>query len=726
MSKLFTLFVLIFSSILISLKVNANAISEKEKLRTLLDSANVSYEQQKIDQGLKFARQAYDQAIHLQDSSSMLKALNLKANLYFDRMELATAEKEFKLAEVFAWKQNDTLLLINSISGQAKILGIQGENLKSLMLSQKAIELAGDFDHDLYYGILSNMNVPYVKLGQYENALDCLLEAKDYYEKIQKENALAIIYNNIGEIYRGSLLNFPLAEKHYKKAVALNLRLNDERQLAKNYNNLGINFKHQEQPDSALYYLFKSKEIKEKNGDIGGVAISVYNIGDLYLEMEKFTEAIDNFNQTLKISEELGIREGFYYAYQGLGKAYLKSGQKDKAWSYFQKVKEITDQLNNPELNIAAGEMFYNYYKETGNFSKALSELEELQVKKDSINKLLRDKGFTELRIVYEKELSEAETRILQAQQADDKAIIAFQKKVEYLLFTLAGLLVITLLILLFFYKQRKIMLLQEKMANVKLHEQYVFLEQQEKKLEEVNQMKDKIFSVLGHDLRSPLNSILVFIQMLERNDLSPDQKIKYLDQLKNETGHTLKTLENILAWSRLQSNDKIVSRKEINIELLFSDISNLYQPLAAHKSIKLWFRHNSSRKLIGDQNQIQSVVANLVSNAIKFSPPNETIIVEFSEFEDDVIISVSDSGSGIKPEVLQHLNDRKGRFSTPGTNGEKGTGIGLKLVKDFVNLNGGKLTFENKKPKGTRAMVKFPITSTRDTTYTESDFSKF
>lgn len=704
------------------LYVTAYSINPEEntyspaQLQLLLDSANIDFDNRQFKKGLAHAISAYELAKQLHDQQAILNAYVLMGRCYFEIGNLQSAQQSFQESEVMATDLKDTLNLIKCVSGQAKILSVQEQNLEALMLGYKAKELAKDFDQDIYYGIITNMAVSFRNSGQYENALDALLEANHYYEAKQMHHPLAIINNTLGELYRENLENFELAKKHYLKAISLNQKLGDDFQLSKNYNNLGLCFKLDHKIDSAFYYLDKAKSLKEAIGDIGGQAIVHYNFGELELESGNYQSAIQHYNKTLHISEQNGMTIGIYYAHQGLGRVYLVTGDYKQCLAYFKKARQASIPLNNPELKAEVLRAFFEYYKKTGEYALALQALETLQIHKDSVNHALRNQSFAEMKTMYEKQLSEKENLVLKAQQVQDQATIVYQQKIKNFYIALSILLLFTLLVLFLAYRQRKRMLLEAKVANHKLQQQNQQLEEQEEKLKGLNQMKDKIFSVLGHDMRAPLGSILTLIQLLEYDDIPADKKAEFLLRLRKETESTLSTLENILAWSRLQLQEKLSTKSTIDIEQLFAELEILYTSQASQKNVSLHFQAAKNSYLQGDINQIRSVITNLITNAIKFSNEGESNNVASMHTEGKFEIRVSDTGKGMSQDVLENLKNPKNRLTTPGTKGEKGTGIGLSLVKEFVALNGGELIFEPNYPKGTHAIVQFtPHTKTNN-----------
>lgn len=679
------------------------------ELNQLLDSTKFYFETFAAEKGIKLATETKVLSSKLKDRESLKLSTYYLGAFNFEIRNLDESEKSFIELEKLSRILHDTLYLIKSVSGQANLLAVRGETLNSILKNTIASDLAKDYDDDIYFGILSNMSVPLTKMMQYEKVLKNLVEALNHYKKSpDNEHALAIINNNIGELYREHLNNHEQAHLHYARAIALNNKIKDEFQIAKNYNNIGLNFKSSGEMDSAIFYLEKSKVLKEKIGDIGGLAIAHFNIGELQNDLGNYRSAVDHFVKTLSISTENGITEGCFYAYLGLGKAFTKLSEPRKSLHYLDSAAIVLQKLNNYELEIQLDNAYYDYFKSKGEYLSANLKLERIQEKKDSLNHLLMTEGFNDLRIVYEKELAEADLALQVAKESETMTALVYQKKINSFYIFTAILLVAMISVLFLALRERQKKLNVEKSTNDKLRDVNYRLSQQQIKLGQLNNMKDKIFSVLGHDLRSPLASILTYLDILEASKETEDEDKEMLEYLGNDIKNALKTLENVLSWSRQQMGEKGNERHPIDVVSLLKEVEDFYYPRARAKGIKLNISVNSSETFIADVNQIRSIVNNLISNAIKFSSENDIIDVTFRQKDKEVFFVVSDRGSGIPRNTIMNLNDPLKRVTTLGTKGEKGTGIGLSIVKDFVELNDGKLSFENNVPKGTNATITF------------------
>lgn len=237
-------------------------------------------------------------------------------------------------------------------------------------------------------------------------------------------------------------------------------------------------------------------------------------------------------------------------------------------------------------------------------------------------------------------------------------------------------------------------------------------LRKSESQLKELNATKDKFFNIVAHDLKNPFTSLLGSSELLFRNiDQMDNDKIKTLASILNDaskSGYAI--LQNLLDWSRSQTGMLKFSPERINLNnLIKENISNL-QLLAANKNINLFSEAEDGLNIYADKNMINTVLRNLLSNAIKFTREYGKVAVCAKINSDEVIISVKDTGIGISQENIEKLFRIDTKFSMPGTNNEQGTGLGLKLSKEFVEKQKGKIWVESIENKGSEFKFSIPV----------------
>jgi len=234
-----------------------------------------------------------------------------------------------------------------------------------------------------------------------------------------------------------------------------------------------------------------------------------------------------------------------------------------------------------------------------------------------------------------------------------------------------------------------------------------------EQQLKEANLTKDKFFSIIAHDLRSPFTSILGFTRLLddEYDDFSDDERKAMVKQILNSTESTFQLLDNLLAWAKTQLGRTIYTPEPFTLESLISESVKQTLPQSQIKNIKISIGKTEDLTLFADQNMIRTVMRNLLSNAVKFSFPDGLIELDTNFADNSLTISVTDHGTGIPPETLINLFSLTEKApSTKGTANEKGTGLGLILCREFVERNGGTIHAESAVGKGSTFIVTLPV----------------
>jgi len=228
---------------------------------------------------------------------------------------------------------------------------------------------------------------------------------------------------------------------------------------------------------------------------------------------------------------------------------------------------------------------------------------------------------------------------------------------------------------------------------------------QYSEELKETNAAKDKFFSIIAHDLKSPFHGLLGLTRMIveEYNSMSESEVKSYLKIIKESTESTYKLIENLLEWSRLESGKMKYNPALQNMFMIVEDTRILLNQNARMKNINLRNKLGHQSFIWGDDTMLQSLVQNLISNAIKFTPTNGIIEVTENQFDSYIEYTVSDTGIGIKESDIEKLFRIDMSFSTKGTQQEKGTGLGLVLCKEIVNIHGGEISVQSKISEGTK-----------------------
>ncbi|NNK12257.1 MAG: HAMP domain-containing histidine kinase, partial [Flavobacteriaceae bacterium] len=270
-----------------------------------------------------------------------------------------------------------------------------------------------------------------------------------------------------------------------------------------------------------------------------------------------------------------------------------------------------------------------------------------------------------------------------------------------------AGIIVMIIFSIITFFIKRAEKI--QKRLNTELKAKKEKLEAHEAALTDSNETKTKLFSIIGHDLRGPIGALQGLLQMFTDGEMNKSEFFEFIPKLKSDVDHIYFTLNNLLSWGNSQMNGSTTKASVFSLESIVDENINLLSELSKSKSIKIVSELNSNILIWSDSNQIDIVVRNLISNALKFTPENGMITIKAQEKNDNWEIAVRDTGVGMDKVTVENLFKKNSNITTYGTNNEKGTGLGLSLCKEMVEKNGGTIWVESALRKGSTFFFTLP-----------------
>ncbi len=286
----------------------------------------------------------------------------------------------------------------------------------------------------------------------------------------------------------------------------------------------------------------------------------------------------------------------------------------------------------------------------------------------------------------------------------------------------LVGFLLISVPFTLYFYRVRSLRKNEERLHTEVLSrtselekekeaalEQQKLIQQQAEDLSKSNQVKDRFFSIIAHDLRSPFGGILGLSKMMDEDykDLTEDEIREYIRLIHESSEHVFKLMENLLSWARLQSGHVKPKKEPVDLEKVVYEALNIYKPLAEEKGIKVSVVCEPNLVVKADANMFDTIVRNLISNAIKFTHPGGRFSIKTWQADEEGVLQVKDTGVGIKPEDMENLFSIDRNKSRNGTSSETGTGLGMPLAREMAEAQGGTIEVKSEVDEGTTFTVR-------------------
>jgi|GEM_PF-922924 len=258
-----------------------------------------------------------------------------------------------------------------------------------------------------------------------------------------------------------------------------------------------------------------------------------------------------------------------------------------------------------------------------------------------------------------------------------------------------------------YIFRFRKEKIIETQKNELSIHNQILTAHTAE--LKAVNRTKDKLFSIVSHDLRGPLANLSSMIHLIKNEDISKEEFTDLLPELYRQTLLSNELLENLLSWSKNNLKNSVANPEKVNLKEISEEVIQLYKTQIEAKNLIIENKVNDSHFAYADKEMIPIVLRNLTSNAIKFSNSGGSILMETIKVNEFIEFSITDTGKGISDEQIKMVLSNE-YYSTPGTAGEKGNGLGLLLCREFVEKNGGKLSISGSLGKGSRFSFTIPV----------------
>jgi len=589
-------------------------------------------------------------------------------------------------------------------------------------------------------------------LADYRSALNYLNLALDINKRLKNEPDESDCYKNIGIVYysEGKLST---ALDYYYKALFIAVKNHNSHAMAANYNDIGVVLQSMEVYPKALEYFKKALKLFEGTKNLNGVGTVYENIGEVMIAQKEYDRAIDYLTRSINIAIGQDDKDGMSSVYTDLGLCYGHKGRFELSENYLDKSLQIARKYKivyNEAYALIGFATIYNLNKDYKNAYKYATEGQKLAIKLGNLsvrsnaalqlNKTLAGLGhyddaykllrqYIDLRdslnnnesmqklTSYNLELNFAARRQHLAQQEREKDILYQQRIKQQRLINAIFLVIILGMITtsVVYYRQKRKQqkvnaMLEDKNKEVLL--QKTNLDDQAQKLNDLNVLKDRLISVLAHDLRAPLSTLRGLFSLLQDETISHQQMLEMIPNVLKKLEYTSDFLDTLLFWINSQMENFENSTKTFYIKDIVAYETESYFEQAALKGIKLIDNVPDDAVASADPNSIRIVIRNLITNAIKFSKENDIIEISTNRADDQThIISVKDTGTGMNEDQLSKLFKSKVN-SKAGTNNESGTGMGMLFCKDLVEKCSGKIWVSSMPGHGTEFSFTVPAGS--------------
>lgn len=567
--------------------------------------------------------------------------------------------------------------------------------------------------------------------GEYSKAIDILFEGKLELDTIRYPRETAIIDYNIGMVFLGSQ-NQKAGLPYLNEALERFRSTNDQVYFLRCLNNIGVAYIRLEQFDKALKIFEELEELKDQL-EVGGRTTLQINLAYCHYGLNDFENAKNVLNHFLSLPLNEVDERGYGFAYFKQGEIFKQEGNSRAAISSFKSALQVFEKFktepNKIEVYNGLAEVYfsqgdfttalinvnkglaiaskkgillyeklllntrYKILKSQGKYEEAIDAFERLKVVSDSLVETQQSAEMGRITAQYEFNQQRNELRLQQQQAELDSQEKLNRQQLTIQVSVIAILAIIILLAVL--YRSYSLKIRSFKMLTEKNKE----IKNQRDQLRASNKVKNKLFSIIGHDLRSPISSLNGLLNLVKNKIANKEDLENILPKLIDNFDKTSTLLNNLLSWTTSQMEGYTLEFTDFNIKTVLERVIENARLQLEDKSIDITFEGDSTI-VHGEENMLEIICHNLLSNAIKFCEENDLIEVKITQ-ADKVRVSIKDSGIGMSEERIKTILNDNNFSSTQGTHKEIGSGLGLTICKDFLQKNNSELHIESKPKEG-------------------------
>lgn len=576
----------------------------------------------------------------------------------------------------------------------------RGELVKAIEHHQRSLSIFEELGNTR--GIANgtgNIGLIYQDMGRWGEANAYFFRALKLGEDIGDQQGIGSSLTAISITYE-NLKNYPEALAYAQRSFDLAEAQKDLVHMSTTLDLIGNIYTDQFEYDTAIQYYQASLEVAEKLEGAYEIAHSLSNLGNAYSNQGKYQQALPYFERALTLSVKNEDYANELLAKQNLGQTYLQLKQFPESLRYNQEAMAMARELQDIETEKLVAFSLYDYYKQTRQPAKALEMHELYLLKRDSLESEANQREALryEYQYAYEKQIL-ADSLIFVQEQAETELV--FQQQLSQRNYLLLGGLGLALIGFIFFRyrsRQRALELQQERARK--------------EQLDQVNQMKSRFFANISHEFRTPLTLVLGQNQQLQAELDDPRLDAKF-DRVDRNGRRLLELVNQVLDLSKLEASNMALKTETIDLIPFLKNLLFSFESLADQKFQALIFDHNlDSLLIVADPEKLERIFYNLLANALKFTPERGRITLKLQMVANLAHIGIIDTGIGIPEAQVPYIFDRFYQAEGGTTHSSPGTGIGLALAKELVELHAGRISVQSVTNEGTEFWVVLPLSA--------------
>ncbi|MRT92948.1 tetratricopeptide repeat-containing sensor histidine kinase [Ancylomarina sp. 16SWW S1-10-2] len=683
----------------------------QNKIDSLKQELNKSEDQNKASLFLQLAKTYYykdtDQLIYYSK-----KADSLATIYHIDSVKI-NALNYLSYASIYSGNKEDALSFNNEALRLSKSKHLNKEMISSLYYKGFRLYAIGEIDSsinvlnrsykkaidanelNIQIQCLNTTAASYTNQAKYKLALEKFMTAYQLADSLKLDDKLINISLNIGSTL---MCNEDLqgAIGYFKTALARSNTLNYTLAYPTALNNIGACYSEMGQHKKAIEYFDKALPAYLKLNNKLQLSLVYSNLGQSHHSLKHNKLALKYLQHAIELNRKYNSKRQLIMNLILVAKLEILNNNFSEAKTCLEESQSLIEKHNISSNLVDLYKIYSLYYSKINKLELALDYKQKELNYRDSIFDVTRQHQISELQTKFETKQKIIENESLRKDVNLNKLQIEKQNQNNNYLILLSFVVFILFLIL-----------LNRSRIKKKSHQ---IIQNQKSELEIANKTKDKLFSIIAHDLRSPFNAIIGLSNILHSSydNLNDSERKDFINDLNMASKNTYSLLDNLLTWARIQQGNIKIQIHEENLAELIRECILPHQATAKLKNITIEYSETEEKIVFIDKFSIKTVILNLINNAIKFSHEGSVINLSTEQKGSKTIISVSDHGVGMTPEQIDQLFKIDKGHTTIGTNKEKGTGLGLALCYEFVQKNEGQIWAESK--EGTGSTFKFTV----------------
>jgi len=634
------------------------------------------------------------------------KGLDNQGKTYFRLKDRNNAIASFKKAASVCEVTGDSTGVGSALNNVGFMYWQESNFDSAIIFFNKALDVRSKLsNNDHHASTLNNLGTIYFNWAIYDKALEYYMKSLALQKEINNNYGITISLSNIGQVY-DQTSQHEEAIQYYRESLPYAIASKDTQVVGYAYQGLGYAF----EPiniDSSIYYLKLSLETYKKAKYVPGEILSLKGIGNFYLKQKNYEVAEGHFTQMYQLAqkEKIMLREA--EALKGLGEVRLAQNDIVAAEQYLSSGIKDAESINNKVLLRDIFKLLSEIYERSGKTDSAYFYIKKHILFAQQIQDEEMSRKLIGLKNKFQFQKYETDLQRKTFENETQRLIISG-------VVVLLILLVVTAWLLLRMNKKKEHTNMELQKNKEMIERQSNELSAKNKELIELNEARDKLSSIIAHDLRSPFQSFLGLSEVLREDyyELTDSQKIQYITMLNETARKSFDLLENLLYISASRIGKLDFNPSEVSVWEVASKIVKLFEIQASEKKVRLINNIPGSAVAFADRIMLEIVIRNLVNNALKYTDENGRIELNSRLDENRVFIEVKDNGIGMDEETRANIFNANVIKSQKGTRGEKGTGLGLGLCKEFAEKNGGSIRVESESGIGSRFILELPVKS--------------